>query len=177
MNLLVAASILACILAGAGLVMLIRKIASPAVALPATASWIEELSVERYRPMLRMIDSAEFRFLCDQPGMTQKEVAQMRKQRCRIFRGYLRSLSGDFNRVCTAIKILMLHANTDRPDLAQVLLRSQFTFAFGLAQVHVRLVLFGLGIGTVSVESLLEPLKNMQLELRTLVPATMAAAA
>ena len=177
MNLLVAASILACILAGAGLMMLVRRIAAPVVALPATPDWIGELSVDRYRPMLRMIDAEEFRFLCAQPGITPKIAAQMRRQRCEIFRGYLRSLSVDFNRVCTAIKILMLHANTDRPDLAQVLLRSQFTFAFGLALVHVRLAMFSVGIGTVSIGSLFEPLKNMQLELRTLMPATMAAAA
>jgi hypothetical protein len=177
MNLLVAASILACILTGAGLVMLVRKISSPAVDLPPTPDWIGELSVDRYRPMLRMIDADEFRFLAAQPGVTPEAAAQMRRQRCQIFRGYLRSLSTDFNRICTAIKILMLHANTDRPDLAQVLLRSQFTFAFGLALVHVRLAMFSVGIGTVSIESLIEPLRNMQLELRTLMPATMAAAA
>ena len=177
MNLLVAASIVACILVGAGLVMLVRKIASPMVDLPATPDWIGELSVDRYRPMLRMIDADEFRFLCAQPGITPKAASEMRKQRCQIFRGYLRSLSTDFNRVCAAIKILMLHANTDRPDLAEILLRSQFTFAFGMATVHVRLTLFSLGIGTVSIASLLQPLQNMQLELRTLMPATMGAAA
>jgi len=177
MNLLVAASILACIVAGAGLVTLVRRIASPMVDLPATPDWIGELSVDRYRPMLRMIDADEFRFLSAQPGVTPKEAGEMRRQRCQIFRGYLRSLSTDFNRVCAAIKILMLHANTDRPDLSQALLRSQFTFALGMALVHARLTLFSLGIGTVSISSLLQPLQNMQLELRTLMPATMAAAA
>ena len=159
------------------MVMLVRKIASPVVDLPPTPDWIGELSVERYRPMLRMIDTAEFRFLCAQPGITPEMAAQMRRQRCQIFRGYLRSLAVDFNRVCTAIKILMLHANADRPDLALVLLRSQFTFALGLGLVHMRLALFSVGVGTVSIESLLEPLKSMQLELRTLMPASMAAAA
>ena len=177
MNLLVAISILACIGIGLGLVALVRRIASPSVALPATPEWISELSVERYRPMLRLLDEEEFRFLQSQDGCTPKMAATLRRQRCKIFRGYLRSLSSDFNRVCVAIKILMMQASVDRPDLASALLRTQLTFACGMAMAHVHVTLYSVGVGTVSVSELLQPFERMRIELRSLIPAEMGAAA
>src|SRR5579863_76704 len=85
--------------------MLIRKLAVPGSSLPLTPEWIDELSVERYRPMMRLLDGGDVEFLRTQPGFTPMMVTRLRIQRCKIFRGYLRSLTGDFNRVCFAIKL------------------------------------------------------------------------
>jgi len=161
MSLLIAISILACIGTGVGLVIAIRTLAFPSVTLPVTTDWIDELSIERYRPMLRLLDDEELRFLRSQPGFTPKIVAQFRRQRCQIFRGCLRSLSIDFGRICMALKLLMLQASTDRPDLASALIRGQVAFACGVLVVHVRLALYTCGIGTVDVTELVKSIQDL----------------
>ncbi len=152
-------------------VLLIRKIAAPGGSLPVTAEWIDELSVERYRPMMRLLDGGDVEFLRTQPGFTPKMVTRLRIQRCQIFRGYLRSLNSDFGRVCAAIKLVMLQSRHDRPDLAGALMRQQLQFAAGIASVQFRLVLYRWGFCGVDVTSLVKIFDMMRLELRTLVPA------
>ena len=41
------------------LVLLFRKLSSSGSSLPLTADWIEELSIDCYRPMLRLLDGEE----------------------------------------------------------------------------------------------------------------------
>jgi hypothetical protein len=160
MSFLIAISILACIGTGVGLVIAIRTLAFPRVTLPATTDWIDELSIERYRPMLWLLDDEELRFLRSQ-RFTREVVAQFRRQRCQIFRGCLRSLSIDFGRICMALKLLMLQANTDRPDLASALIRGQVGFAWGMVVVHAQLVLYTLGIGSVDVTELVKAVQDL----------------
>lgn len=163
------------ILVGASLLMtavlLIRKLAVPGGSLPVTAEWIDELSVERYRPMMRLLDGGDLEFLRSQPGYTPRLVTNLRIQRCAIFRGYLRCLSTDFGRVCSAIKLVMLQSRHDRPDLAGALMRHQALFMAGVLSVHFRLFLYRWGLCGVDVSSLVKIFDMMRLELRTLVPA------
>jgi hypothetical protein len=44
-------------------VFLVRKIGSAKHSLPLTAEWIDELSIDRYRPMMRLLDSRELDLL------------------------------------------------------------------------------------------------------------------
>lgn len=173
-GILITLSVLACVVVGAALVFVIHTVSRPG-SLPVTANWIDELSMDRYRPMLHLLDEQEFQELRSQPGFTPRMAAQWRRQRCKVFRGYLRSLSSDFSRVCLALKLLMMQAGEDRADLASTLVRTQIAFACGMAAVHVRLALFSLGVGSVDVASLLKVFDGLRIELRTLVPATMTA--
>src|SRR5579872_3315294 len=177
MSFVTAIAILACIAIVAALIFTVRKLACPTVALPATLEWIDELSTERYRPMFRLLSNDEIQFLSQNPNFTPKLASQFRRQRCEIFRGYLRSLSGDFSRVALALKLLMVQASSDRPDLASVLVRSQMAFTFALLTAHVHLVLYSFGLGTVNANDLLRLFDGMRLELRSLVPSEMSAAA
>jgi hypothetical protein len=113
---IIAASVVSVALLAA-LVVVIRQLASPG-RLPVTAHWIDELSIERYRPMSRLLDQEDLHFLRAQPGFTPKMAAAFRSQRCRVFRGYLRQMEDDFKRICMALKILMVQSEYDRPDLA-----------------------------------------------------------
>jgi hypothetical protein len=152
-------------------VLLIRKIAVPGGSLPVTAEWIDELSIERYRPMMRLLDGGDLEFLRTQPGFTPQMVTKLRIQRCQIFRGYLRCLNTDFGRVCAAIKLVMLQSRHDRPDLAGALMRQQALFVAGVLSVHFHLFLYRWGLCQVDVTSLMKIFDMMRLELRTLVPA------
>jgi hypothetical protein len=158
-------------------VVLARKLTSTDTSLPLTAEWIDELSMERYRPMIHLLDAGEMEFLRSQPGFTTGMAAQLRLERCQVFRGYLRSLRTDFQRVCTALKLLMLHSRYDRPDLAGVLVHQQVMFECGMVVVSLRLLLYRWGLGGVDVTDLIKTFDLMRLELRRLVPATAAVGA
>ena len=47
-------------------------------------------------PMMRLFDGRDIEFLRTMPGCTEDAVTEFRRRRCRIFRGYLRGLRGEF---------------------------------------------------------------------------------
>ena len=159
------------VLALAAVVVLARKLAFTDTSLPLTAEWIDELSVERYRPMMHLLDDGDAEFLRSQPGFTPAMAAKLRTERCQAFRGYLRCLRTDFQRVCAALKLLMLHSRDDRPDLAAVLVHQQLMFECGMFLVGFRLFLYRWGLCGVDVTDLVKIFDVMRLELRRLVPA------
>lgn len=177
MNLAIGFVIFTALLFLAVLAYLIRKVAFGGHNLPVTAEWIEDLSLDRYRPMLRMLDTGDIEFLRSQPGFTPSMATKLRAQRTQIFRGYLKSLESDFARVCSAIKLVMWHSNHDRPELAEALIRQQITFACTMLMVRVRVQLYSLGICGVDVTELVKLFDSMRLELRTLVPRASGMAA
>ncbi len=164
-------TILACIAVASGFVSTMRRAAPRSKTPPVTANWIEELSVERYRPMLRLLDPDELQRLGSESGLTDEAISEVRAERCRIFRQYLRSLRTDFKRVCTALKMVMAQASNDRPDLASILVRSQARFALGCALVELRLALFMCGIGVVDVSSVLAIFEGLRTQLRAVAPS------
>ena len=159
-----------CCIGAVTVALAVRKAASPKMAHPLTAEWVEELSVERYRPMLRLLDHGDVRVIERQPGVAPETVAQFRRERSRIFREYLRRLHGDFASVCLALKVVMLQSEIDRPDLASTLVRAQVRFSVGIVSAQVHLVLYELGIGNVDVRNLLALFDHMRLELQSLTP-------
>jgi len=177
MNLLLATSTLIFVALLSALMVLIRRIGFAGSDLPVTAEWIDDLSIERYRPMARLLDSADIEFLRSQPGCTPMMLTRLRRQRRQIFGAYLRCLQSDFGRVCCALKLVMLQSQHDRPELATILIRQQITFACGMLLVHGRLVLYHWGIGCVDVARLVKSFDAMRLELRTLLPAAVTMAA
>jgi len=177
MSFVLITSVAACVAIAVCVLLMLHKISVAGRHLPVTAEWIDELSVERYRPMLRLLDSQDLDFLKSQPGFTPSMAEKLRKQRCQVFRGYLRCLCADFSRICAAIKLLMLHSRRDRPDLAGILVRNQMLFAVGMVLVQARLVMFEAGLCTVDADILVRTFDLMRLELRTLVPAAMPTSA
>jgi hypothetical protein len=163
--------------AAVAVVVLARKLAFTDTSLPLTAEWIDELSIERYRPMMHLLDGGDAEFLRSQPGFTPGMAAKLRIERCQVFRGYLRCLRTDFQRVCAALKLLMLHSRDDRPDLAGMLVHQQLMFECGLVLVSFRLFLYRFGLCGVDVTDLVKIFDLMRLELRRLVPATAAVGA
>jgi hypothetical protein len=174
MDLLIAATFVTGLALALALFLLLRKMAFHAGTLPVTAEWIDELSIERYRPMMRLLDGTDVAFLRTQPGFTPRMAAKLRQERCRIFRGYLRCLDSDFSQVCFATKLVMLQSKHDRPDLAAALIRHQVMFALGMMLVYFRLALYRWGICGVDVASLVNIFDVMRIELRTLVPSAVA---
>jgi hypothetical protein len=158
-------------------VVLVHLMRTDGRSLPVTAEWISDLSTERYKPMLRLLDSADIQFLRSQPGYTRQLEDKLRMQRCKVFHGYLRCLNTDFQRVATALKIVMAQSQQDRPDLASALIHQQVLFASGMLAIYFRLTLYRFGVCNVDVSNLVRIFDGMRVELCALVPSNMAACA
>ena len=143
----------------------------------ASVESVEAIPVERYEPMLRLLERDDLRFLQSHPGCRRGMAARLRRQRCRLFQGYLRNLTSDFQQTCAALRIIMLRSGCDRPDLAKALLHAQKAFAFGLLTVGFRLMLYSLGWSTVDATGLVRLFGSMQLELRGMLLEGMPAPA
>jgi hypothetical protein len=59
------------------LIRLMRSLGS-AERLPITITWIDDLSIDRYRPMLRLLSQEDVRFLRTQPGFTWRMATKFR---------------------------------------------------------------------------------------------------
>jgi hypothetical protein len=153
------------------LFLVFRKLVAQDHSRPVTAEWVLGFSSDAYRPLGRLLNEEDFQFLLSQPGISRKTVNRLRAERRRIFRRYLSNLRQDFNRVCEAIHILMLHSHEDRRDLASVLLRQKAVFGLAFAAVQFRLALHAWGLAAVDVRELVAALETMRLQMRQLVPA------
>ena len=135
------------------------------------------LSLDKYRPMERLLQEEDFRFLASQPGFSPRLGRHFRTERRRIFRCYLRNLSKDFSRISLACQMLVIHAADDREDLAKSLIRKRLMFRFGMFAIEGRLLLHTAGVGTVDVRGLVESLETMQTQIQMLLTPPQAAMA
>src|ERR1035441_7183083 len=116
---------------GMGLVavFLVRRLGSDHQLLPVTIDWLSELSTDRYRPMLRLLDATDFEFLRARQGFTPEMGKRLRRQRVQAFRGYLRLLVTDFDRVVAALRVILAQSAQDRPELVSLVLQRRLSFA------------------------------------------------
>jgi hypothetical protein len=176
MNIFVVAGLLTLAPVGLALLFLYRRMSTQ----PNSDAAVDQslvLSLEKYRPMERLLRNDDFLFLAAQPGFSSGLGRRFRSERRRIFRGYLRNLRKDFGRVAAAFHVLIVHSVEDRADLAAGLLRQRLLFAFAMLAVEARLALHAAGVGTVDVSGLVESLETMQRQIRILLTPPQTAAA
>jgi hypothetical protein len=126
--------------------------------------------------MQRLLSDTDLKYLAAQPGITAKTVNQLRRERRRIFKAYLRNLVRDFHRLHLAARMTLLYASEDRPDLAKALLRQRATFTWAVLMVEFRLILHAAGLGPVDVTGLIGSLEDMRMNIGALSPSTQTAA-
>jgi hypothetical protein len=136
-------------------------------------TWVDQLSLDRYRPMLRLLSSRDMEFLRACPGCTPRQIRKLRARRVRILREYLRSLAGDFRGVSRATRVLVANSPTGRSRLAIELFHREWRFSRSLAAVRIRLVLYRWGLAEVDPGSLLSLFHTARLRLRDLVPSAL----
>src|SRR5438034_7659684 len=153
MNNLVVVALLSLAPVALALVFLYRKLSSQ----PDSGVAVDQclvLSLEKYRPMERLLQEDDFRFLAAQPGFSPQLGRRFRTERRRIFRGYLRNLRKDFSRLSSAFRILIVHSVEDRGDLASSLVRLRVMFSLSMLALEGRLLLRTAGVGVVTVSGL-----------------------
>jgi len=116
--------------------------------------------------MERLFAQEDYCFLARQKGYDPRIATRLRRERIKVFRGYLRCISGDFRRLEAAISFWMAHAPEDRPDLAKALLKRRFLFSCAVLMAKWRLLLYGFGLGPADVQRLVGSLDDMRLHLR-----------
>jgi hypothetical protein len=168
MNIFMIFAVLALAPIGLAVVFLYRTLASRQDS-NVSADQLLAVAPEKYRPMERLLQEEDFRFLSSQPGFSPQLGRRFRTERRKIFRGYLRNLSKDFGRVSLACQTLVVHAADDRGDLAKSLIRLRVMFGLGMLAVEGRLLLHAAGLGTVDVRSLVESLTAMQAQIQMLL--------
>lgn len=147
---------------------LFLKFLFPSSLTSAAPDWLNEFSVDRYRPMQRLLAEEELQFLEAQPGYRLQMRKKFRAERRMLFRQYLRCLGQDFDQICGAIKLLTLTSAQDRPDLAAALLKQKCLFAYCMATVQARLTLHWLGIGAVDIRPLVDSIHALRLQFQQL---------
>jgi hypothetical protein len=133
-------------------------------------NWALDFSLEKYRPMQRLLCQEDYAFLKTQPGYEPSMARTLRKGRCRVFRSYLRSLHRDFDGLYYAAKVMVLNSESDQTDLVQVIFRQRMFFYWALFLVECRLALYTLGLGTVDVRPVLGALEAMRDATQILQP-------
>ena len=154
-----------CLAAGFG-VLFARLTSHDRLHLPPE-EWEGLFSLSRYKAMERLLDDPDRQFLRSHPKFNHEDK-KFRAKRVKIFRGYMHQLSEDFNRICKALKVMMVQSGTDRPNLAGLLLKQQFTFSMAMMAVEVKLILYGFGWAGVDVKTLMEPLTTVRAQLQAL---------
>ncbi len=181
MDVMLVLAAISCASLGTAFAFLFKKLVTQQSASPLADNWDNLFNPMRYRPLERLLDGRDFEYLAAQPGCGSKLVRRLRVERTNIFRGYTRCMRKDFGRILNAIKVIMVHSNVDRPDLARLIMKQRFMFGFAMMTVECRLVMFRFGVGSVSLEAVLAPLDAIRSELRSLAlvaqPATSAAGA
>jgi hypothetical protein len=125
-------------------------------------------SPESYRPMGRLLDEADGKFITSHSGCTRQIKKKFRNQRINIFRAYLQLLSQDFHRVCKALRSYMVTCQVDRSNLAAVVMKEQFRFTASMVYVQFTLLVFASGWTGVDASRLIRAVDAMREQLQSL---------
>ncbi|MBZ5593597.1 MAG: hypothetical protein LAP39_15260 [Acidobacteriia bacterium] len=166
------------VLLGVVFAVLFTRVSSRSRNAAIPADWDVLHVASRYKPMERLLDPLDCRFLESEPGYNRRMARRLRAKRVEIFRGYARCLGRDFARVSSALKLLMVHAAADRSALAGVLLKQQFLFSMNMMSLEARVMLhsFGVSAPQIDVRGLVEALDTMRTQLQVLAASAQPAA-
>jgi len=148
------------------LAILIRELGSPARGEVISTVWLSRFSVAKYRPMERLFSEEDYRFLAGQRGYSPRIARRLRRERIKVFRGYLRLLRSDYRKLEAAIALYMANSPVDRPDLAKALFKRRIHFTCALLAAEWRARLYGMGLTQSDTQRLVAALDDMRDHLR-----------
>lgn len=126
------------------------------------ARWLDEFSLDKYRPLDRLFDSADLQFVAAQPGYTASLGRKLASSRRAAARLYLSELTVDFDRLVRLGREMVVASPQDRADLATTLLNQWLTFHARVLSLRLRLRLAPLGLKLTRPAGLLEQLGHMR---------------
>jgi hypothetical protein len=128
---------------------------------------------DRYRPMLRLLSESDLEPLRANPKLLKK----VRAQRVSLFRGYVRCLVRDYSRALAGLRLAAVQSATDRPDIANALLRNQILFAATLCRIDAMVFCYRLGIREIDLTGLVGTMEALSAQMPPKVAAARSATA
>ena len=126
------------------------------------AGWLDEFSIEKYRPLARLFDTADLEFVARQPGYTAALGRRLASSRRSAARQYLAELTLDFDRLLRLGREMIADSREDRGDLAASLVRYWLEFHIQVLSLRFRLRLMALGMRPARPAGLIEQLTRMR---------------
>ena len=121
------------------------------------------------RAQLEDFKSTDISFLVKHPALARTVIRELRSERRRVLRKYLRSLEYDFNRTCAEIKAAIVASFEDRPDLAKMLFKQQVRFKLGLMRAECSMIMEAIGLAIVDFDVIIDALSAIRLKVTRLV--------
>jgi hypothetical protein len=121
-------------------------------------------------PMIRLFDERDIEFLRTMPGYTRQMETEFRRRRCRIFRGYLRSLRAEFLVAETELETLRIEFPEDHRQLALTGMNCRVRFACATIAAYVRLFQYRWDLGGAGLEPVVRRFEDIRGETRRWIP-------
>ena len=121
-------------------------------------------------PMMRLFDERDIEFLRTLPGYTARMEAEFRRRRCRVFRGYLRSMRAELLVAQTELETLRIESPADYQQLALLVMRSRMRFAWVMIPAYFSLFRYRWQLGSVGLERLVRGLEEIRGGIRSGIP-------
>jgi hypothetical protein len=121
-------------------------------------------------PIVRLFDERDIEFLRAMPGYTAHMGTEFRRRRCRIFRGYLRSLKAEFLAAQTELETLRIESPADYRQIALVLLDCRMRFACAMVPAYLRLFQYRWQLGHSSLSRVVQRFEQLRGEIGLWLP-------
>ena len=83
---------------------------------------------ESEAPIEKRLTVDDYKFLFAHPVLARAFARELRRERRKVLRHYIRRLRCDFDQVCAEMKLMMTQSCQDRSDLATMLLKERLLF-------------------------------------------------
>ena len=121
--------------------------------------------------MIRLFDERDIEFLRAVPGYTGRMETEFRRRRCRIFRGYLRTLAGRVSGGADRIGN-PAHRVSGRSisKLALLVMRCRMRFVWAMIPAYLCLFQYRWELGTAELGPVVQRFESIRGELRRWIP-------
>jgi len=128
------------------------------------ASFLENFSLQTYRPMLRLATQMDRRYVAR--AHSNSLAGCYRKIQRGLLREYLRDAAKDFNRMYAIANATALRAASDPGDLSMALFEQQMTFIMLVWGIEARLLLDGILPFAVDLKPLIDSIEGLAQQTR-----------
>jgi hypothetical protein len=120
--------------------------------------------------MIRLFDNRDIQFLRAVPGHTARRETAFRSRRCRIFRGYLRSLWAEFLLAQTELETVQIESPEFHRQLARTVARCRVHLALAMIPAYLCLFRYRWHLGPAGLERVVRRLEGIRGEIRAWIP-------
>lgn len=121
-------------------------------------------------PMMRLFDERDIEFLRAVPGYTRRMETEFRRRRCRIFRGYLRSLRVEFLVAQTELETMGIEFPEDRQQLALMVMSCRTRFNCAMIAAYLSLFQYRWDLGGAGLGPVVRRFEEIRGEIRRWIP-------